>query len=68
MKKYNLTFLNTFNDAVGFLEEVVMVALATAVEEVLAFSCVPVVVPAREGAFTRSYNWSCRARICKTEI
>lgn len=49
----------TFTDTVRFLEEVVMVALATAIQEVFAFSRILVIVPAWEGAFTGSYNWSC---------
>lgn len=40
-----------------------MVALATAIQEVLAFSRTLVVVPAWEGAFTGSDNWSCSTRI-----
>lgn len=52
-------FLYTFADAVRFLEEIVMVALATAVQEVFAFSPIVVVVPAWKGAFTGSDNWSC---------
>lgn len=53
-----LTFLDTFTDTIGLLEEVVVVALATAIQEVFAFSCVLVVVPAWERAFTRSHDRS----------
>lgn len=41
-----------------------MIALATAVQEVFAFSRVLVVVPAWEGALTRSHNWGHSTGIC----
>lgn len=42
-----------------------MVALAASVQEVFAFSGVLVVVPAWEGSFTGSYDWSCCTWICR---
>ncbi len=51
--------MDTFTDTVRFLEEVVMVALATAIQEVFTFSCILVIVPAWEGAFTGSDDWRC---------
>lgn len=68
VEKQILTFLYTFTDAVRFLEEVVMVALATAIQEVFAFSCILVVVPAWEGAFTGSDHWSCSTRVCRETV
>lgn len=59
-----LTFLDAITDAIGFLEEVIVVALATAVQEVFAFSCVLVIVPAWERALTRSHNWGHSTGIC----
>lgn len=59
-----LAFLDTITDAIGLLEEVIVVALATAVQEVFAFSCVLVVVPAWEGALTRSHHWGHSTGIC----
>lgn len=50
--------MNTFADAVGLLEEVVVVALAASIEKVFAFSSLLVVVPAWEGSLTGSNNWS----------
>lgn len=41
-----------------------MVALATAVQKALAFSCVLVVVPAGEGALARPHDRSHSAGIC----
>lgn len=67
-KKQILTFLYTFTDTVRFLEEVVMVALAPAIQEVFAFSRVLVIVPAWEGAFTGSYNWSCSTWIYRERV
>lgn len=67
-KKHILTFLYTFADAVRFLEEIVMVALATAVQEVFAFSPIVVVVPAWKGAFTGSDNWSCSTWIYNNRV
>lgn len=58
-KRHLLTFLYTFTDTVRFLEEVVMVALATTVQEVFACSCFLVKVPAWERGLARSYDWSC---------
>lgn len=58
-----LTFLYTFTDTVRLLEEVVMVALATAIQEVFAFSHILVIVPAWEGALTGSHNRSHSALI-----
>ena len=65
IKKQILTFLYAFTDTVRFLEEVVMVSLATAIQEVFAFSRILVVVPAWEGAFTGSDDWSCSTWICR---
>lgn len=53
-----LTFLYTFTNTVRLLKEVVIVALTTAIQEVFAFSCILVIVPAGEGALTGSHNWS----------
>lgn len=53
-KKPSLTFSYTFTDAVGLLQEVVVVALAAAVQEVFALARALVVVPARERPFTGS--------------
>lgn len=58
------TFLDTFTDTIGLLEEVVVVALATAIQEVFASSCGLVVVPAWEGALTGSHERSHSAGIC----
>ncbi len=63
-----LTFLYTFTDTVRFLEEVVMVALATTIQEVLALTRVLVIIPAREGAFTGSYDWSCSTWIYRERV
>ena len=46
-----LTLLYAFVDTVTLLEKVVMVSLATAVEEVFALPCLSVIVPAWEGTF-----------------
>lgn len=59
-----LTFLDTFTDTIRLLEEVVVVALATTIQEVFAFSCVLVVVPAWEGALTWSHDRSHSTGIC----
>lgn len=56
--KLILTFLYTFTDTVRFLEEVVVVALATPVQEVFALACVLIIVPAWKCAFTGSYHRS----------
>lgn len=61
--KLVLTFLYTFTDTVRFLEEVVVVALATPIQEVFALAGVLIIVPAWKGAFTGSYDWSCSAWI-----
>jgi len=45
-----------------------MVALATAVQEVFAFSPIVVVVPAWKGAFTGSDNWSCSTWIYNNRV
>lgn len=63
-----LTFLYAFTDAIRLLEEVVMVSLTTAVQEVFAFSCILVIVPAWEGAFTGSHNWSCSTWIYSKRV
>lgn len=60
----SLTFLDTFTDTIGLLEEVVVVALATAIQEVFASSCALVVVPAWEGALTGSHERSHSTGIC----
>lgn len=60
----SLTFLDTFTDTIGLLEEVVVVALATAIQEVFASSCGLVVVPAWEGALTGSHERSHSTGIC----
>lgn len=62
-----LTFLDAITDTIGLLEEVVVVALATSVQEVFAFSCILVVVPAWESALTRSHNWGRSTGICEGE-
>lgn len=59
-----LTFLDAVADAIGLLEEVVVVALATAVQEVFAFSRVLVVVPARERALTGPHHRGQSAGVC----
>lgn len=64
--KHELTFLNTFADTVGFLEEVVVIALATAVQKVFALSRCLVIIPTWKGAFTRSYDRSSSTRIYRT--
>lgn len=62
-----LTFLDTITDAIGLLEEVIVVALATAVQEVFAFSCVLVVVPAWERALTGPHDWGHSTGICEEQ-
>lgn len=59
-----LTFLDTFTDAIRLLEEVVVVALATSVQEVFACSCFLVVEPAREGSLTGADDRSHGAGVC----
>lgn len=59
-----ITFLDAFTDAIGLLEEVVVVALATAVQEVFASPCVLVVVPAWEGALAGSHQRSHSTGVC----
>lgn len=55
------TFLYAFVDTVTLLEEVVVVSLATAIEEVFALPSLPVIVPAWEGTLAGPDDRGCSA-------